>query len=392
MARPDLTPGEAAAVDAITSSTIRATEVVWERPHVVRASLADGRSVIVKRPRLPDGGGAPTAAAVAALETERATLQLLAEVAHSPAPVFLGADTDLHVVVMEDLPPGRALADLLLADDPDDAAEAVVAYAGALARLHAATAGLEGRYDELRDRVGARSQPWWADTVDAGRPGIGELAEAMAPHVDVAALDDECGDVAASLRADGWWRTIVHGDPCPDNTRIETGPDGRFRVFDYERSSFGSCLLDASYVVAPFPTCWCFARLPTSVADRAVTAYRSTLATTIPEAGDDGAWDDALVVALAAWIVARGAVIVRLLDGDRVWGTAGMRPRILRWIDAFIPVAQQTGRFPALLELATTLRPMVATAWPDATIAAYPAFAGPDEIAVMPPEFWRPGL
>lgn len=371
-------------VGELVGSAVVSAEVVWERPHVVRVTLADGRSAITKRPRRDRERGDVTDETLESFRRERAVLSLLAGVAGSPAPQLLGVGRDL--LVMEDLPPGRSLAELLLTGDEEEARRALVAFAAALGRLHAATAGLEDRF-EIAD-----SQPRSAQVADEGVEGLVGLVERFGSTADPSAVAEEGRAVADELRAAGWWRTLVHGDPCPDNTRIEDGPGGRFRIFDFEHSSFGSCALDASYLVAPFPTCWCFGRVPDDLSAAAITTYRSVLGAVRPEALDDAAWDGALATALGAWVVGRGTVIHRLLEADGEWGTTSVRVRARQWIDAFLVTAERTDRYPALRELARSLAVGLADAWPDAALGDYPALPTGAATTVEIPAFWRPGL
>ena len=385
MARPDgLSADEATVVARLTGSSVVDDEVVWERPHVVRITLADGRSAITKRPRVDGETGESNEGSRAAFHRERAVLALLAGVPDSPAPRLLGSDGEL--LVMEDLPPGRSLAELLLGADVEEARKGIVAYADALARFHVATAGLEDRFEA------GDTQPWWADVTDLGVDGFAALAARFGVPIDSAEIVAEGHAVADDLRADGWWRTLVHGDACPDNTRIEDGPGGRFRIFDFERSSFGSCLLDASYLVAPFPTCWCFGRVPDDLSAEAVRTYRRVLGAVRPEALDDEAWGAALASALASWVVARGDVITRLLDEDGTWGTTTVRVRVRQWLRAYLSVEGAAARHPAVHRVATVLADRLAEAWPDAELADYPSLATGSSAVVETPDFWRPGL
>jgi hypothetical protein len=67
---------------------------------------------------------------------------------------------------------------------------------------------------------------------------------------------------------------LVHRDACPDNVLFLA--DGG-RIFDFETSGWGPIVLDAAYLLAPFPSCWCFARLPAEVAVPAPAAYRAVM-------------------------------------------------------------------------------------------------------------------
>lgn len=378
-----LTDDELAFVTSLVDAGApRSAEVVWDRPHVVRVTFAGGGSVIVKRPRTNEQGEVSERVR-GAFERERAVLELLADVPDSPAPHLYGA-LDGRLLVMEDLPPGRSLAELLLATDEHEAHAGLVAFGAALGRLHASTA-------EAEERFGVGSQPVWAETTDQGVAGFAAIAERFGSTAATDAVVAEGHELADGLRAPGWWRTLVHGDPCPDNTRVEAGT-GRFRIFDFEVSSFGSCVQDASYLVAPFPTCWCFGTVPDGVASGAVAAYRSALGAVRPQVLDDAEWDGALAIALGSWIVGRGDVIVRLLERDREWGTTTVRVRVRRWLDAFLDAAERADRFPALRVAGRPLAAGLAEAWPEASLVDYPALPTGAARTVVAPEWWRPGL
>jgi phosphotransferase family enzyme len=123
---------------------------------------------------------------------------------------------------------------------------------------------------------------------------------------------------------------LVHGDPCPDNVRLV---DGTCRIVDYEYAGWGPVAYDAAYLLAPFPSCWCFARLPAEVAGPAVEAYRASLGTAGVELGPD--WESLTTAVLAAAFLGRGQTFAEALDQDDEWGTTTMRPRLLAWLRTF---------------------------------------------------------
>ena len=113
------------------------------------------------------------------------------------------------------------------------------------------------------------------------------------------------------------YRGLVHGDACPDNVRFL---DGRCRIFDSGHSGWGAAVLDASCLLAPFPSCRCFGRLPASVAAPAMSAYRGRLQAAGIDPGPSR--DVAMTAALGAWILARGDTIAKALEEDSQPGTA----------------------------------------------------------------------
>jgi hypothetical protein len=183
---------------------------------------------------------------------------------------------------------------------------------------------------------------------------------------------------------DGGYTGLVHSDACPDNTHI-TGGD--CRIFDFETSGWGPVALDAAYLLAPFPSCWCFASLPAEAAAPAMRAYRDQMTSAGVSLGPD--WDAALAAALAGWIVARGAAIGRALDEDGKWGTTTMRPRLLTWLRSCTDTAAQAGVLPRLRSLTAALHEQLSLRWPEATVPDYPAFARPGALLARLPRGWE---
>ena len=362
-------------VEVVVGARVDSMEAVSDRAHVVRVGLVGGGTAIVKRPReVATGPGSQGVDDLRSLFlAERAGLELLGAMPGSPAPGLLGVDDTADLLVMEDLPPGPSVADLLLGDDPTAADEGVVELARTLARVHGWSIGRESEYQAIRARVGlpVGAPQRWTNTAAGGIDALRAVAQAVGVNVP-AAFEDECLELVAKLAAGGWSRGYVHGDPCPDNTLVA---EGRLRLIDYEHGNYASVLLDASYLVAPFPTCWCFGRLPEGLSARALATYRTELAAFVPTAGDDGAWTEALLVTLASWILARGRVITKAVENDGEWGTTTMRPRLLQWTDSFLSLSDSGSILPATRSVITDLRKVLGDAWPDASTIGFPAFA-----------------
>jgi hypothetical protein len=380
-----LTDAERTAVEAILDDRLVEQSLVWDRAHVVRVVTSDGRSAIAKRPRVETGGEVRPEARGSYLH-ELVGLSLLASMPASPAPHLLGVADGVDVLVMEELPPGPSVADGLLGGDRATAEAAVVGLAETLAAVAAWTIGREDEHRALRAQVGLDPDgaQRWTGLVGTG---VVALREAAGDFVEPG-FDDDVAKVLADLAGPGWWRGYVHGDPCPDNT---SRVDGRWRLFDYEYAAYSSVLLDASFVVAPFPTCWCFVRIPPVLSATATAAYRRVLGASVPEATDDAAWDAALAAALVSWVLACGGVIGKALGEDWIWGTTGLRPRLLRWLDAYLAVPAGADRYPAVTATLAALRRRLGAAWPDATTPDYPALPTPgDHPTALTPDWWTP--
>ena len=358
---------------------VRSAEAIWGRSHIARLRLADaGDSVVLKRRRSGNFGGR-----VPGFAAELAALEFLNAEETAVAPRLIGASADL--LLMEDLGPGSSLAHSLLARDRDRAGADLVAYARALATMHAWSMDRAASFGSVRARraPSVPAGPEWPDRIAEGKEPLLEVAAGLGLPVEGAGAEIDSLD--ALLHGSGY-TGLVHGDPCPDNTHIA---DGSCRIFDFETAGWGPLALDASYLLAPFPSCWCFASLPAPAAGPALRAYRDHMSDAGVELDDS--WEVALTAALAGWVVARGAGIGRALEEDRDWGTTTVRPRVLTWLGSFIDAAARVDELPRLRSLAEALRSLLRERWPSAAAPSYPALAGPGEPLARVPRMWESG-
>jgi len=359
--------------------SVSSAEKFLNRSHIVRLRLAgcDG-SAILKRRRSEDFGGR-----VRGFGAELAALAFLNAEETAVAPRLLGASPDM--LVMEDLGPGSSLAHTLLAGDRDRAEADLIAYARALGSMHSWSIGRTSEFEALwaRHAAPAPAEPELLERVTEGTEPF--LAVAARLGLPLQGVADEIASLPALLRACGH-SGLVHGDPCPDNTHTA---DGKWRIFDFETAGWGPIALDVVYLLAPFPSCWCFASLPASAAEPALRAYRDQLARAGVHLGPS--WDAALTAALAAWAVARGAGIGRALDADRDWGTTTVRPRLLAWLRSFIDAEAATGVLPRLRSLTEALHSELADRWPSTVVPSYPALAAPGAPLAAVPDWWESG-
>jgi Phosphotransferase enzyme family len=344
-------------------TSVRAAEQIWNRSHVIRLYLAADRSVVLKKQAGNDSFG-----------VELAALEYLNGMPEPVAPRLLGADAGAGILLMEDLGPGPSLADSLLTGDRSRVRADLVSYAEALGSMHAWSIGEPGD-------PGLGAPPWPGV---AARDKDAFIGAAVSLGLAAAGAGTEIDQLPVILNETGY-RGLVHGDVCPDNVRFA---EGRCRIFDFEHSGWGAVVLDASYLLAPFPSCWCFGRLPASVAAPAMSAYRGRLETAGIDLGPS--WDVAMTAALGTWILAWGSEIARLLEKDNEWGTTTMRPRLLTWLRSFTSAADRSGALPRLRVLADDLHEQLSARWPEAVIADYPALARPGAARVQVPDFWQP--
>jgi aminoglycoside/choline kinase family phosphotransferase len=356
---------------------VRSAERIWDREHVVRLELAGGRSVVLKRRPDPEDDARGRSFA-----RELAALGLLNGMPAPVAPRLLGADAAAGILVMEDLGQDVSLADSLLTGGRERAEADLIAYARALASMHAWTMQRPAESAGPRDHAAVGTEPGWLTVIANGEEPF--LAAAARMGLPTGGVAGEIDQIITTLRQTGDLG-LVHGDPCPDNVLVA---DGACRILDFEASGWGAVVLDAGYLLAPFPSCWCFAGLPAEVAAPAVDAYRETLDAAGIGLGTD--WDGCVAAALAGWIVARGREITRMLEEDHEWGTTTMRPRLLAWLRSFLDRACGEAALPRLRGLFAEMHDQLSSRWPELRVPEYPALARPGAQALPVPEWWPP--
>ena len=276
------------------------------------------------------------------------------------------AGREAGIVVTEDLGAGGCLADRMQGTDRQALEAGLFAYARSLGRLHAATTGREGDWMQRRVSLGAAEQ-------EREREGVRWLRENVAPFraqcealgvPPAAGFESEIAQVAASLDAPGPFLAFSPGDTCPDNHRFVT--DGALSFFDFEFGGFRHALLDAAYLRAPFPSCWCVSRLPPGLPPLLEGAYRAELVQGCPQAGDDAIFFPALVHASAYWAIASVSWdLEEALKEDSRWGLATARQRHPLRLANFAEAAEQFGVLPALATTARALEARLRVLWAD---------------------------
>ncbi|MFI9581249.1 phosphotransferase family protein [Streptomyces sp. NPDC052236] len=327
-------------------------------PRRVRLLDSSPRSA-VWRVELP-GGPAVVKQLVAGADAEDryarevTSLRLAARVDPPVVPRLLGVDADTRVLVLEYVEHER----------PRKGWE--VAYATALARLHAAGEG------EGEGRPGSELPPW------AG-PGAGDVASFLgfAGELGVgvpARVEDELNQLVVRLGRFSGRTALLHGDPCPGND-LHTA-DG-IRFVDFEQACLGNGLMELAYLRIGFPTCWCVTAAPEPLLAEAEAAYRTTWreATGTDVEGE-------LADACAGWLIRgdalverahRGTVdqLARAVEGDWTWGTVSARERLLHRLGVVARMTEGSDTLGGLSRVGTELRRRMRECW--AALAAAPS-------------------
>jgi hypothetical protein len=348
------------------------------RPHVWRLAVVSSArglpdSVIARvGPERAQGTPRPGIDAAAVFANEWAGSVFLAQlepVGHA-GPTVLACDLGAQLLIVEDLGTGPSLATLLHGADQQRAIAALREHARLLARIAAASQPRTDDYRRLRRRAGPAVAASLLDDLSSA-----ELRRALArceTDLGIApptGLDAELESIDRETRTPGRWLAYTPADACPDNNVVTE--DG-LRLFDFGFGGLRHLALDAAYSVIPFPTCWCYAPLPSNVRDAMLTAFRSELVEALPEASDDRVWEQKLAWACGAWFVGFvGAVAVRELDRDQQRGHLSGRQVAVAQLQAI--ASATASHYPAISELADRLAAELRARWGITTIETYPS-------------------
>ena len=284
---------------------------------------------------------------------------------------LLAGDVAGGIMVFEDLGAHlSSLVDPLLQGTAREAERALEHYAKALGRLHADTVDcLDAYYEKFGSVFGSGRPP--------RRPlgwRVERDAELVAQSLGGAPPASELSLLSSRLMDPGPWLTLIHGDPCPDNSLLV---DGRIRLIDYESSRPSHALLDAVYWRMGFPTCWCAGRTPRDVAARLDTAYRDEIGAAIPLALDDTTYRIELAYLAAVWLfTSLSSDLGEALERDEKWGIWSIRGRLLWHLEAVIEMTDAANVLPGISSAAGGWLLELRRRWPDAiALGLYPCFA-----------------
>ncbi|MFH8518438.1 aminoglycoside phosphotransferase family protein [Streptomyces gelaticus] len=278
---------------------------------------------------------------------ELAALRLAARGEEPVVPALLGVDPGERVLVLEHLDHRRPPGDW------------IVAYAAALARLHAA-----GRPED------AGALPRWRGPDEADIDSFLSLAGALEVPVAPGMSGELDGLVHRLGQAPG--HALLHGDPCPGND-LHTADGTKF--IDFEQASLGSGLVELAYLRIGFPTCWCVTAASAAPLDRAESAYRTAWRTATGTELHDDDLTVGLTDACAGWLLQGDALVerarrktadhlARIPERDWKWGTATARQRLIHRLGVVGRMTAGRADLSGLHRLSTDMRHRMLTRWP----------------------------
>lgn len=237
------------------------------------------RTLVVKRRTAPAPDGT-----VGPFAREAASCQLFTAL-HTderPGPALIASDPEQQLLVLEDLGRSGTVESVLLSGDRAQAHRALLDWARALGRLHAATAGREADFAALLRRQGsdAVGDPLLTQAGEAldGLPGL------LHDELGVVAAPDLGDDIRRAQLLDGQrFRAFSPADVGPDNAVVV---DRTVRFIDFEGGAFRTALLDAAQLRAPWPSSWSGHALPVGVVDDMQSVWLDETAPLWPELAD----------------------------------------------------------------------------------------------------------
>lgn len=204
-----------------------------------------------------------------------------------------------RLLVLSDLGENTKLTDVLRSGAEPATRNAMMAFAQALGRMHAATVGREPDFVALLRRVDVTHR------VD----GIAQQAEAALVEVPgllrrelgIEVPDEVTEQIVhgARLFSGGRFRAFSPSDLCPDNVIIN---DEGARILDYEWGGFRDAVLDIAYALVSFPGCLCDIELSRERANQMVEAWRAEVVGVWPALADDALLADKILEARLIWV------------------------------------------------------------------------------------------
>ncbi|GAA3859269.1 hypothetical protein GCM10022243_26370 [Saccharothrix violaceirubra] len=214
-------------------------------------------------------------------------------------PELVAQDPRKRLVVLEDLGKAPRLAEKLLGSDARAAERGLLAWAHAMGRLHAATAGRDADFDALMRRQGSQccADPIAVDLYESLDKLPGRLAESLEVDTPPAVHD-------FVVRA---WRSFVTSrrrafspsTSCPDN-HLVTSKGVKF--LDFEGGCVRDVVFDAACLRVPFPSCWCAYGLPAGMSEAMVAAWRAEVSSVWPDLDDDEVFRPRLLESQLLWV------------------------------------------------------------------------------------------
>ncbi|MEU1950306.1 kinase [Nocardia rhamnosiphila] len=204
-----------------------------------------------------------------------------------------------RLLVLSDLGENTKLTDVLSSGIEPATRNAMMAFAQALGRMHAATVGREPDFVALLRRVDVVHR---VDGIaQQAEAAVAEMPAVLRRELGMEVPDEVSEQIAhgARLFTGGRFRAFSPSDLCPDNVILN---DEGARILDYEWGGFRDATLDIAYALVSFPGCLCDIELSRERALQMVEAWRAEVVGVWPALADDALLADKILEARLIWV------------------------------------------------------------------------------------------
>jgi hypothetical protein len=274
-----------------------------------------------------------------------------------PSPVLYAHDPPNRLLVLEDLGRSSTLADKLFGSDPEAAERCLIAWARALGKVHAVTAGRENDFGALLRRLGVRA--WRDPMADEARNALAVVPELVSGGLGVTVSEAAAAEARGAVRLLGGtrYRAFSPSDSCPDNNLMTSKG---IRFVDFEWGCFRDVVLDAAYARVPFPACESSFALPAGMSEAMLAAWRPEVSAVWPDLDDPARLAGRLCDAQLLWVWLSTMLLLPpgLATDGPIGPDAARSPRALLALAHYwdrLAIDAQRGDRPATVELATAM-------------------------------------
>lgn len=216
-----------------------------------------------------------------------------------PGPYLIAHSLPDRLLVLSDLGENTKLTHVLRSGAEPTTRNALMAFAQALGRMHAATVGREPDFVALLRRVAVTHR---VDGIaQQAETAVTEVPGMLQRELGIDVPDEVVAQVtqAARLFTGGRFRAFSSSDLCPDNVILN---DEGARILDYEWGGFRDATLDIAYALVSFPGCLCDLELSRERAAQMVEAWRAEVVGVWPALADDDLLTEKILEARLIWV------------------------------------------------------------------------------------------
>ena len=272
------------------------------------------------------------------LFNEWAALQFLDTISRDKmiTPKFIAGDAVQGLVAFEYVPKAHSFRDILRKSNAAERADALLAHAQAMGRMHGSTYGRKNEWLSLRISLSTHYQAD-TDSFDGILRTFRRFATLVGQSESIA-VENELSELQELLSNAEPFSAFRHVDIAPQNYLLV---DDGVKLVDFEYSSYGCFLLDAPLGPFPFPVRWECGEI---LAQEIESVYRAELSCGFREALDDAIYYKGLLIAWIYWLLRLGPVPQTREDMIEVSDELARRCKAVARLSREIEYLPQIGR------------------------------------------------